>query len=102
MPNLVTLNIGQTTNIPSNPEDANFNPAVPNSPVQWSASGAGITLAPFGILNETCLVTAVTPGTYTVTMSAVNAASATIADTYTVVVNAGLFTQFAPTNTPPA
>jgi len=44
----------------------------------------------------------VTPGTYTVTMSAVNAASATIVDTYTVVVNAGLFTQFAPTNTPPA
>jgi hypothetical protein len=97
-----TMNIGQSMTISSNPEDAGAHPAVPNSSVQWATDNPCVTLTPTGILTESCGVAAVSPGTANITMSAVNAASSTISATYQVIVNPGLFVEFAPTNTTPA
>ena len=101
MPSPVTLNIGQTVVIHSNPENAQGSAAAPNSSVQWTSDNPNVSLAPSGLLTELCTVTALSAGTANITMSAINAVSATITAVYQVIVSAGLFTQFAPTNDPP-
>jgi len=98
----VTMNIGQSCVISSNPENATDGPVTPNSSVTWTSDNPCVTLTPQGALTEECSVLAVSEGTANVTMSAINAASATISAPYQVIVNPGLFTPFSPTNTTPA
>lgn len=102
MPTPQPMNIGESMVISSNPENATDGPVTPNSSVSWSTDNPCVTLTPQGALTEECEVLAVSEGTANITMSAINAASATITAPYQAIVSPGLFTQFNPTNTPPS
>jgi len=88
----ILMTVGQSTVISSNPN------APPKGLQSWQTDNNCITIKP---LLGGASILAVQEGLANITITAFNAAGTEINDTVQVIVS-NLFTQFSPTNTPPA